>query len=1372
MRQAHGCDWQGADATVSSEVGVFSGAGTIEFSGFGDELQTAFVVQNARGFFGESGLTADTADDWGVELTAGQMVGLILPDGTVAFQADGDAAGVNLEELEMAGSLSAVLNTTGEEWTDFAISAGGKAYSLTAALDAAAFSGSLTLTLPEYYEIGGDFEFQRAELEGQSTVILTGTGITSSLAAGENSSLDLTDGLLAAFLQSTGTGAASWAALVVGAAELVTPEDSDVTFSGDTQIRINRLQRGFAASQEVDGTLLELNFGTEFDVSEFVVTGTLSLAGFVDITGDFLCSPDADFLLVSTDGEIFVGMDLDGPDERGLVFEDATAVLAFSGGLYAAIATGAAGLAGLPGMTLEGELVLAANLLGTDVNVAVPLLAGGSESLAFETADEIQEITSEELTFSVLNVFSITCDANVTKTEDDLVYIDMDAFTAAILVNGEEVIEVGGTARFGIGISGFEMLDVGLDSFAVFGVDILQIAGGMKPIFTLPDKNAPPEPAELYGIEFGIDEGLLNRRKYIDVRFRSPGEAPLDGSSILDTADEFKLEGDAVRNVKLTRVEKLTDDIYRYHLAKKDTSDPEPMFAQGKVNIVFAAGAWKATDDAESEEHEIEFDVQEGAAETPVAVELGPLTLEDLRALVHRIWIQTTAAAGWDSEWFRDFSHCQSRSGAAELKFGEGDDESFSSLVEGLIGNLDVLLYVSAAGTVTGAGVGKFSIGADLLRIKVPDVLEVEAHGITIGYNPSRDANGDGVVSSEEDQDYRGQELLSIEDAEVKILKLGLTGSLRPHETGDEERGEIPGLVVRMDGFHLGEAEIMYKPEDHGGDKIKFGSFLELDDIRAGISDFGLTVGTGVEFNGQVFIASGGAVLFPGKKFSMTFADGPDDAEEAVRAALSFTNGRPSGFQFNSDRMQMKISDLIEVNGENIIIDTEAEGEEHIVSVQSIGAKIKVGSIRLGAELRSFAITASGNFQTLRGFGVFVSAETASGENFKWPSWLPIRITELGIQWADINAQPERFSFILSASVTEIKGIPNVTVSGAVKGIRVDPSLLLEGKFPITDVESIAVSMKGTLFGGTINAGLLGGILKLDASGDIIGSLDTSTPVADRVFFIGVEGGFEIAGKGGISIRFAVSELGPLGVQVVGTLPEGILLEPISGLKLSGFSGSVEFFTSLPDVYDPEELLDDEFAPKISNEGAPKNFGGWLETVRQQVADQHKALKENPVAGGFFAAFLNPMVISAGAEFTLHPPKKILRGVAEVRLSTDGKILLSGDILLLDGLQRIPVRIYGNLSQIARGNATLLLMAQDIPAGQHPILPGIPSPLPFLTPYIPILTSLEIRGAITMRYYDSSGNEVEFFRDEESTPTGVVGSLYAPHPQVKLRWDD
>src|SRR5262249_13844395 len=131
-----------------------------------------------------------------------------------------------------------------------------------------------------------------------------------------------------------------------------------------------------------------------------------------------------------------------------------------------------------------------------------------------------------------------------------------------------------------------------------------------------------------------------------------------------------------------------------------------------------------------------------------------------------------------------------------------------------------------------------------------------------------------------------------------------------------------------------------------------------------------------------------------------------------------------------------------------------------------------------------------------------------------------------------------------SGSVAAIQGSPCLQLSGSVTGIVIDIGKLVRGEFPITDIQGISVSVTGNVFGGELNAALIGGILKIDANGRMIDPLDTITPVSDRVFFIGVQGGFKMAGAAGFTIRFALSDLGPLSVFINASLPTGILLEP------------------------------------------------------------------------------------------------------------------------------------------------------------------------------------------------------------------------------------
>src|SRR2546426_6872958 len=121
--------------------------------------------------------------------------------------------------------------------------------------------------------------------------------------------------------------------------------------------------------------------------------------------------------------------------------------------------------------------------------------------------------------------------------------------------------------------------------------------------------------------------------------------------------------------------------------------------------------------------------------------------------------------------------------------------------------------------------------------------------------------------------------------------------------------------------------------------------------------------------------------------------------------------------------------------------------------------------------------------------------------------------------------------------------------SGSIDGMKIDLGKLLRGEFPITDIASFGVSVKGKVFGGDLDAALVGGILKLDAGGRIIDAIDTTTPVADRVFFVGVQGGFKIAGGIGVKIRLAPSEPRPPAGVPNARPPPGVPLEPDTRLS-------------------------------------------------------------------------------------------------------------------------------------------------------------------------------------------------------------------------------
>jgi hypothetical protein len=627
-----------------------------------------------------------------------------------------------------------------------------------------------------------------------------------------------------------------------------------------------------------------------------------------------------------------------------------------------------------------------------------------------------------------------------------------------------------------------------------------------------------------------------------------------------------------------------------------------------------------------------------------------------------------------------------------------------SVVINGLLVKFDVGIDVLA--TITGGEpdigfTGKWEVTADSLIGTVPEVLTFEAFNIKIGYDPDYDASKDLLNTLE----GAGQKLVQIGTVRVTFPSFGLTGLI----TGT---AVAPGLIVYENGFSLKTAQLIYgglnsnptaataTRTDTQAGPIKFGTLLEFDDLRIGVTDFSVVFGQAVTFNGSIFFASGGARFAPGKPISADIRDraGPEPADaggaadntEAIRLGLTFTNGVVDGFIWRMDTFRITLGPNLVLTGKDLNLDTGAAADEELISFAAIGAELTVGSVTLIGEARQFAFLGDGTFVTKRGFGVFIGVGSATGSTFKWPAWLPIRITEIGVQWADIQAAPEKFVLTLSATITGLQGNPGLKFEGTVRGIQIDVGALIDGGNPIIGIESLGVSISGNVFGGQIEGTLIGGIIKVDANGNEIGVLDTETAVADRVFFIGVEAGYSFAGLSGFTIRFALSELGPLGVLVTAQIPGGILLEPISGLTINNFTGGVDFFTSLPDITTPGELTGPAFQ-------LPANVSvdGWLDMVRGQVLTQYRLVQANPSQSGFAAAFQAPMVITGSAKlYSIYTSELTFNGQVTIKISTDGKILVIGQLNFAADNLSLSARLYANLSKIASGEATILFLAK------------------------------------------------------------------------------
>ncbi len=610
---------------------------------------------------------------------------------------------------------------------------------------------------------------------------------------------------------------------------------------------------------------------------------------------------------------------------------------------------------------------------------------------------------------------------------------------------------------------------------------------------------------------------------------------------------------------------------------------------------------------------------------------------------------------------------------------------------------------------------GSFGLGVGGLNVTIPNALTITGSGIQINYNPefdpSKAPSNPSLGAMHGSDGLYHQKYLTISSATVSLPEFGVSAGVQP----DTSAG-LPGLTIWDNGFTIGTAFVTVSGSN--GQPLTLGSILSFNNLTVSVKDFDVVFGQAINFNGSVSISTTGATFLPGKPVSASVSS-TTAGQPAASATLQFSGGKVQSISFSVDTFSISVTSFVTFVGHKISIDTGASATQPLVTIGSVGAQIKLGSVLLSGQAQDFEFLGNGSFVPLKGFGVVLGVGTATGSSFMWPSWLPIQITQIGIQWPNgIQDDPADILLTLSASVTGIQGLGGLTFSGSVTGIQVDVGMLLKGEFPIVGIQSFGVSVAGNMFGGKLSASLLGGILKLDANGNMIAATDTTTTVVDRVFFLGLQGGFNFAGMSGFTIQMALSSLGPLGVQISVNLPEGILIDPDTGLSINNFTAGVKFFTSLPSITDPMQLNQPAF-----NVQATPILSDWQNQIQAQVVAQYKAIKTNPSLGGFLAAFTAPMTIIGSATiYSIYTSQQLFNGQVNVEFSTDGKFLVEGKLNFADNNLSISGKLYADLSKVASGSVTVLFLA------------NIPDQVQLLT----------IDGSLRMGFENASGQQVTF----------------------------
>ena len=386
-------------------------------------------------------------------------------------------------------------------------------------------------------------------------------------------------------------------------------------------------------------------------------------------------------------------------------------------------------------------------------------------------------------------------------------------------------------------------------------------------------------------------------------------------------------------------------------------------------------------------------------------------------------------------------------------------------------------------------------------------------------------------------------------------------------------------------------------------------------------------------------------------------------------------------FFLTIDTFTLSISDFLEFNATNVVIDTSSD---IFIEFESLGATLT--GLGISGTGYNFGVKKDGSLTTLpdKDFSVVLNFNEGTDEAFQWPEWLPIQITKLEMHWEDFNTDPTDVVIVFSANVTGIKDLGGLTVEGFVENVAVDIGRLKNGENPFISIESFGVSVSGNLFGGEIEAQLIIGIVSYDLDTLEIIENPSDLDNYDNIIYGALMGTMNFLGLGGVSVRIGISELGPLQFYVEANIP--ILLDPFTGLTLDGLRGGVMFNSTIDSPEDAFALRDENYSPP-----GEKSLEQWKLDLEEAVINQiQQGIQLNA------AIFTQPMIISAGATlYSSYTSKYVFRAEVDLQFDTTGKILIEASAVFGDIIES-SLWLYADLSEIQSGSGRFLLLA-DLP---------------------------------------------------------------------------
>jgi hypothetical protein len=487
-----------------------------------------------------------------------------------------------------------------------------------------------------------------------------------------------------------------------------------------------------------------------------------------------------------------------------------------------------------------------------------------------------------------------------------------------------------------------------------------------------------------------------------------------------------------------------------------------------------------------------------------------------------------------------------------------------------------------------------FSLNLEEFHMAVGSVLTADASAVLISYDAT---NSDPH-----------QQLVSIGTGAIDFESFGISG-------------QLTNLTIYKDGFHFDSVTVTYN-----GD-INLGSLLTIKTPSVTLTDFGMTFSGGnvsVAANGSLTLAAASTTVNLGTSFNASATD--------LSVTVSLAPATLGDLTVTATKLTFQFSSYVSIQATQVAINTAPDSGAAYLSIGTATATLTVSSLSLSGTASNFSIINSNGSPAFKAGTDFTVSFSATPADLDLPSWLGFNVQQLALHWTDFTNAPADFDLTLSASITSIHGLPSgIEVSGAITDAVIDFGKLANGEFPITSIGSVSGSVKGNLFGMTVNAGFVMGVVQYNADYDAVSGgkvydsdgkeiVGGSTTVIGSTLYVGVEGGAEIPGVGGVQVYLGFSSLGPLTLFVKAEFP--LLLDPDTGIAIGGFSAGVSFDTSLPAPASAFDLASATYASPVD-----MTIDQWKAQLLAQTTLQ---IKSSSGGTDLSAAYSQPLVIRAG----------------------------------------------------------------------------------------------------------------------------------------------